>query len=193
MKFADAIKKSIAYLSSDEFKEREDADTTIASIPTLIKINKGGFLTDNSQEGLVLRGKNPETKKTYVIKERAYVSGFMPHAVATKFVEQINTFSDKVAFIIYSNPSPAFEKAFMGGPVDKLPKVTLTISSSGGTPFKEVTKIFTVLPTKIVNFQKEAVHLNTSESVDYVQVFDPQYGRKASAPNGLYKAILAAL
>jgi hypothetical protein len=117
----------------------------------------------------------------------------MPHAVATKFVEQINTFSDKVAFIIYSNPSPAFEKAFMGGPVDKLPKVTLTISSSGGTPFKEDTKTFTVLPTKIVNFQKEAVHLNTSESVDYVQVFDPQYGRKASAPNDLYKAILAAL
>ena len=193
MKFAAAIKKSITYLSSDEFKGRDDAETTVASIPTLIKINKGGFLTDNSQEGLILKGKNPETKKSYVIKERAYVSGFMPHAAAPKFVEHVNTFSDKVAFIIYSNPSPAFEKAFMSGPVDELPKVTLTISSLGQTPFKEDTKTFTSLPTKIVNFQKEAVHLNTSEPVDYVQVFDPQYGRKASAPNGLYKAILAGL
>lgn len=56
MRFAAAQKQTLDYLSSAEFKEREDAQTTVSSLPILKKIVEKGFVTDNSQEGIINSG-----------------------------------------------------------------------------------------------------------------------------------------
>ncbi len=198
MKFADAQKKMLEYLSSDEFKSREDAETTVSSVPILKRIIKSGFLTDNSQEGLITNGFNPDSKRYYHIEERAYVTGFIPHEKALAFVAWMNTYTDKVAFVIDSDPSKAFDTLFFEGDTKLVSSIPVTVSGSSTTK-KAITKLepdtqlTTRLPAKVVDFQKKNVHLNKTEKALYVAVFDPKYGRKAANNQGLYGDILKGL
>ena len=105
MKFDEAIKHSIDYLNSSEFRNREDAQTTIKSIPLIIKINSMGFLTDNSQEGLILKGYNPDSKNYYEIKERAYISGFMKKENGLELINWINMNTEMTAFEVLNEPT----------------------------------------------------------------------------------------
>ncbi len=198
MKFEDAKKRMVKYLTSEEFKTREDAENTQDSVPILIKIIQHGFITDNSQEGSISNGYNLDTKMYYHIEERAYVTGFMKQEKARAFVEWINSYTDKVALIIHSEPSKEFETLFYEGDVKAIPSIPVTIQGSSKTkgaitalhPFS---KLSTILPTKIVDFERKQVHINKSERVEYVQVFDPKYGRKATSKQGLYADILKGL
>lgn len=198
MKFIDAQKRMITYLSSDEFKIREDADDTQGSIPILKKIIQKGYITDNSQEGSIINGYNPDSKHYYHIEERAYVTGFMKQEKARQFVDWINTYTDKVAIIIHNEPSKEFETLFYEGDVKAIPSIPVTVSGSSKTKIKikdlyPHSKLITILPTKTIDFERKQVHINKSESIEYVQVFDPKYGRKAAGTNGLYGDIIKGL
>ena len=198
MKFADAQKKMIEYLSSDEFTSREDAETTVSSVPILKRIVRGGFLTDNSQEGLIMNGFNPDSKRYYHIEERAYVTGFLKSEKALALVAWINSYTDKVAFVIDSDPSKAYDTLFFEGDTKLVPSIPVTVEGSSPTKGKitklePATTLTTRLPEKVVEFQKKNVHINKAEKVFYVAVFDPKYGRKAAGVGGLYADILKGL
>ena len=200
MKFADAIKRSVEYLNSDEFKTREDAESTLPAIQELVRVNTLGFLTTNSQQGVIEKGYNPDSKRYYEIRERAYLSGFLKADVAQAFLDWMNTYTDKIAFATRFEPGNAFKKLFWEGPRDATPTIPVTIQ--GGTPtrgkviqtFDAVTRTPLVMPESTLTFQKKEAHLNQSERVTYVEVIDPQYGRHAmSKRGGLFQDVVKAL
>lgn len=198
MKFADAQKKMIEYLKSSDFSNREDAQDSINSIPIFEKIIKAGFITDGSQEGSCTSGYNKDTKRYYRIEERSHVTGFMKREAAYIFVKRFNTETNKVAFIIQNQPGADFEKLFYEGKPEQISMIPVTVSNSATTKagiktLHPVTNLVTVMPTKIIDFQKKVIHLNKSEAVEYVCVFDPVYCRKATGTQGLYKDILSVL
>lgn len=198
MKFIDAQKKMIENLESDEFKEREDAQTTLKSIPILQSIIRGGIITTGSQEGLILNGYNPDSKRYYHIEERAFVDGFMKHVHAVEFIKWINTHTDKLAIMIRKEGSAEFEKEFWSKDLTKIPRIPVTVSGStlrkgGKLELHADTNIFTVMDTKAIEFEQANAHINKSENVDLVVCIDLVYGRKATSARGLYKDILEGL
>jgi hypothetical protein len=197
MKFTDAQTKLIEYLSSSDFLHREDTHDTIASIPILENIIKGGFLTENSQEGMCKSGYNTETKRYYRIEERAYLSGFIKRENARKFVEQFNTETDKIAFIIQIDSTKAFDTLFYKEPsaVSSIP-VTVSNSATTRSGIKSLypdSSVKLVWPIRTLNAIKQSVYLNKGEAVEYVVCIDPMYCRKGTSVKGLYKDILKLL
>lgn len=198
MKFADAQRKMIEYLRSEDFKGREDAQDTIDSTHILEQIIKGGIITTQSQEGSISTGFNPDSKLYYRIEERAFITGFMTLEKAHVCMNYINTYTDKVGFIIRSEPSKEFDKEFFEGDTKALSSIPVTVSgtSKTNTVIKKLYPFSTlqlVIPSSVVDSQKKQAHLNKSDSSVFVTVLDPVYGRKATAKNGLYKAVLDAL
>ncbi len=193
MRFATAQKQGIAYLQSDEFKTREDAESTIPSIPILIEITKNGLVTDNSQEGLIVTGFNDDSGRYYRIEERAYVTGVMKTKEAYAFVTKFNETTDKIAFVIHADSSKEFKKKYMG--TDPIPNIPVTKSGSSEKGLKFITqmhsdtKIPLVLPAGVFGKPYNEI----TEEVEEVAVIDPVYGRKAASAKGLYKAILQTL
>ena len=198
MKFADAQRKMVQYLNSNEFKEREDAQDTLSSVSILQEIIKGGLITNQSQEGVISTGFNPDSKRYYRIEERAFITGFMTLDQAHVCMNYINTYTDKVGFIIRSEPSKEFEKEFFEGDTKALSSIPVTVSgtSTSNTVIKALypdSKLQLVLPSSVVDSQKKQAHLNKSDSSVFVTIFDPVYGRKATSKGGLYKVVLEAL
>jgi hypothetical protein len=200
MKFADAIKKSIEYLASDEFKTREDAESTLPAIKLLQEVNRKGFITNDSQQGVIEKGYNPDSKRYYDIRERAYMTGYMKEVQGNKFIRWINTYTDKIAFATRAEPGEAFKKLFYEGPVDGVPTIPVTIS--GTTPTKGVTirefdqptRIPTVVPESSFHFYRKLAHIDKSEKVIFLNVVDPVYGRHAmSKRGGLFEDVLKGL
>lgn len=192
-KFKRAQQLMYKYLTSDEFRNREDAESTQSSVSILQKIIHNGYITNNSQEGTIVTSYTDN--KYFRMEERAYVSGFMHCDKASKFINYINTYTDKVAFAIFSNPSEDYHTKFKSS--DYIPSIALTVfgySSESPEQIKLTQSMSTrtVLPTSIVEFEKEQVHLNGIK-VEYVECFDPRYGRLATAADGLYNDILKAL
>lgn len=188
-------RKIIRYLGSQEFKERGDADSTQSSVPILQQIVKLGYLTNNSQEGNINNSYNNKTKTYSREEERAYVSGFMQPDKARNFIEYINTYTDKVAFIIYNEPSDEFYNLFIS--TTYIPSIALTISGSSKSPnnipMSINSKTFPVLPSKIIESEKEQLNLHIQDQLEYVECFDPLYGRLATSNRGLYNDVLNAL
>ena len=198
MKFADAQHKMIEHLNSKEFKDREDAQDTKSSIAILKQIIKGGIITNQSQEGSISTGFNPDSKLYYRIEERAFITGFMKLEKAHVCMNYINTYTDKVGCIIRSEPSKEFEKEFFEGNTKALSSIPVTVSGTSKTNtiiklLEPVTRLQTVLPSSIIDSQKKGADLNKTDSSVFVAVFDPVYGHKATAKNGLYNAVLDAL
>ena len=194
MRFSTYQKHTIEYLQSEDFQTREDAGHIPGSIENLIEINKKGFVTDNSQEGLHITGYNPDSKKYYSIKERAYVVGTMKEEDAYAFVKLINTYTDKVAFIVRNDPSKEYEKLYFE---TKNPTPTIAVTVSG-TSSKSVADVdtytaFTALQTTLPSMGMSKEFKSIQDKVEYVAVFDPVYCRKSTHKNGLHKDILDAL
>lgn len=188
MKFAEAQKKAIDYLQSDEFQKREDAETTLKSVKTLVEIIKAGFVSENSQEGEFQKGFNKESGNYYQIKERAYLTGFMKKKEALAFLDRMNENTDKVAFVIQATPGEEYAEG----------RIVVTASRSGKhlpltSEFEGFTFLRTSLPESTIDFLKKQAHINKSESVVYVACFDPEYGRQASGKRGLYGDVLRCL
>lgn len=196
-KFKQAQNKIVTFLGSREFKEQEDAQSTQSSVPILQQIIKLGYITDNSQEGVVNNGYNNETKKYFREEERAYVSGFMQSEKARKFIEWINTYTEKVALIVFNEPSEEFYNLFISDAY--IPSIAQTISGTSKSPIIHnnemhiYSKAMTVLPSRLIEFQKEQVYLNGINQVEYIYCFDPVYGRLATSNKGLYNDVLNAL
>lgn len=197
MKFADAQTKMIEYLKSSDFSNREDSKDTISSISMLEKIIKNGFITTNSQEGICKSGYNKETDRYYRIEERAYLSGFMKNDLAKKFVERINTETDKIAYITQIVPGKEFDTFFYENMKDiSFIPVTVSGFSSTKSGIKNLypdSSLNLTLPTNIFNHSKKNAHLNKDEAVHEVQCIDPVYCRKATSVKGLYKDVLQIL
>jgi hypothetical protein len=198
MKFADAQRKMVQYLDSNEFKERADAQDTLSSVAILQEIIKGGLITTNSQEGIISTGFNPDSKRYYRIEERAFIIGFMKLEQAHVCMNYINTYTDKIGFIIRSEPSKEFEKEFFEGNTKGLSSIPVTVSgtSTSNTLIKTLypdSTLQLVLPSSVVDSEKKQAHLNKSDSSVFITLIDTVYGRKATAKNGLYKAAIDAL
>ena len=199
MKFADAQRKMIEYLNSKEFKDREDAEDTKSSVAILKQIIKGGIITNQSQEGSITTGFNPDSKLYYRIEERAFITGFMKLEKAYVCMKYINTYTDKVGFILRSEPSKEFEKEFFEGDTKAMSSIPVTVSGTSKTNntiikgLEPVTRLQTVLPSSVIDSLKKESHLNKTDSCVFVTVFDPVYGHKATSKAGLYKALLDAL
>lgn len=199
MKFDDARKEMVKYLDSNDFKEREDAETTIPAIKILQEINKAGLLTTNSQTGEDEKGYDKETKKYYHIVERAYLDGYMKRERALKVIDYLNTYTDKIAYFIFVNADPAFAKLFFEGSVKAIPSIPVTVSGSSIKSQADIKDLspFTTMPTTLpkstVDLYKKHVKLNKSEDVLWVTFIDPEYGRNALKKNGLFTVVLDTL
>ena len=192
MSFASAQTKMIKYLSSDEFKERGDSNSTIKSVPVLQKIIKKGFITFDSQEGIISDGFNENTGKYYIIKERAYVTGFMKSSQSVEFVENINSHTNKIAFIVRSDATKKFYDEYMSSQYISNIAVTIQGASENKKDIElsAFTRIPLVLPKEIIEFDMKIAKIKWSDSIHLVACIDPTYGVHAKSTNGLYKAIL---
>ena len=195
LSFSDAQEWLINHLDSAAFKKRENAQDTISSIPLLQKIVKQGMITQNSQEGTISKGFSKITNKFYKIKERAYLSGFMKHDISFKFVDWINIYTDKVAYVTAVIPDDID---------NEIRRTTTPIAVTVGT--SSTVK----LPENPTNYEKDSIipqyideetfhaikrgsNIKYDENVDLINIFDPKYGRLASSKDGLYADVLKAL
>ena len=193
LSFEKAKEWLIEHLASDVFKRRENASNTVSSVPILQEIVKHNMITENSQEGVISKGYNERSKEFYVIKERAYLSGFMKHPAALKLVNYLNTYTDKVAFITMVVPTEVEEylRATKGN-------ITVTVEASAKSAEK-VTNFTTAsiaqqfIDESGLTFMKGLLNIREDVEVDLVMCFDPQYGRLASSKDGLYADVLKGL
>ena len=188
--FASKQQTTIAYLESPAFAAREDAQSSLVSIPLFILMIRNGFITEGSQEGLIKSGYNETTEYFYEIQERAYVTGIMKKPHAKIFVENINVNTDKVAFISRVDPTKYFDDLFQK---ESQPSVATSKEKSAKTQEILASKKFfstghlqLVFPLLSSELDKKEF----DEEVEIVQVFDPVYGRNASYLGGLYRDIL---
>jgi hypothetical protein len=188
MKFEDAQKFMIKYLSSSKFANREDAQTTLSSLSLITDMVKHGFITENSQEGVQIKGKKYITNEPFVINERAYVCGFMREFDGELFMRLFSSKSDKVCLII---PRLNIQESDIN--FDKNKNIPLTVSIKSDNKYKVYTSQTTWLPAFIYDLKKQHVKLNKSEKVVYILCYDPLYNRKASSKNGLHNDILKIL
>jgi hypothetical protein len=190
--FEKAIQHSVAYLQSNEFKNREDVHDSIDSIPSLVNMNRLGFLTVASQPGIATKGKNHQTGKQYAIKQRAYVNGFMKQKDAEEFVELFNTdlHNDKVC-LVYTIVDD--EKSIVSGAFQSRPlRLPLTIDTG-----KVVTRDdFTIPKTNVKNIAQEVGLLISDEDWDdlvLLTCFDSKWNRHALNHSGLHQHIIKTL
>jgi hypothetical protein len=191
MKFKEAQKASIDYLQGSDFKSREDAITTIPSIPLLVNINRNGFITNNSQEGVREVGFNSKTY--YEIVERAYVSGFMKRNIGRELIQWINTNTDKLAIETFTDIS---DKSWVSHPsiVVTKDRVSKTKAGLSTVPFNGVTICPYVLPKSALQQELMLSKISKTEDVIWIHIIDMKYGRLASnVKDGLYRDILAGL
>ena len=195
LSFSDAQEWLIKHLDSAAFKKRENASNTISSIPILQKIVKEGMITQNSQEGIISKGINKYNNMFYKIKERAYLSGFILHNNSFKFVDWINTYTDKVAFVT----------AIIPDDIDHFIRrtttpIAVTVGASSKTKLPENPVNYTIdsiIPQYIDEETfysiKRSSNIKDDIHVDLINIFDPKYGRLASSKDGLYADVLKAL
>jgi hypothetical protein len=115
----------------------------------------------------------------------------MKQTDAYAFVSRINETTDKVAFIVRSDPSKEYKALYESN--KPVPSIPVTISGSSPTKNGKMvmsgfTKIPLAIPTKYLAEIKDI-----TDKVEEVAVFDPKYGRKARSKNGLYQDVLECL
>jgi hypothetical protein len=186
MKFKDAIKKSVQFLSSPEFIQRvkEEDSNMVQHLKDLKEINAHGFLTTNSQGGHKSSGKSVIDGRHYEMSERAYLVGFMLEKEAATFIQKCSTFTDKnVVFVPYCD-----DDIYMPSSLD----IPLTITKKGKETTVD-THTSSVLPLSVWNSYRKQSHVNKSEKIVYIQCWDTKWNRNASGPSGLFTDVLRIL
>ena len=153
------------------------------------------MITENSQEGTVSSGFNKITKVYYKEKQRAYLSGFMKPKESFEFVDWINIYTDKVAFIVAVIPEDIDEHIRRS---TSAIAVTVETGSKTKLPNNPTDyKKFSIMPQFIDEETFESIkrssNIKSDIDVYFVTVFDPKYGRLASSKDGLYADVLKAL
>ena len=204
----DLAKEAMAiHLQSPVFSERENAGNTIGSLDKLTTINRNGFITTNSQEGIINQGFNEETKRFWKIKERGYLTGFMRLSQGGKFINWINSNTDKIAFLTAIVNDEDFEAAFTrrdayrgSAPLESFfPSIAVTLQGSSETSFEDIVNLFSFSHAPLISTQssldseKEGARLKKEEEVILVTLIDPIYGRLCKSPEGLYADVMKGL
>jgi hypothetical protein len=149
----DLAKEAMAiHLQSPVFSEKENAGNTIGSLDELTTINRNGFITINSQEGVISQGFNEESKRFWKIKERGYLTGFMRLSRGGKFINWINSNTDKIAFLTAIVNYEDFEATFTrrdayrgSAPLESFfPSIAVTLQGSSETSFEDIVDLFCV-------------------------------------------------
>jgi len=180
MKFNQAMEHAVAFLKSEEFKDRvlEEDATMLRQLPVLQRINQHGFITLDSQAGKRIKGKNYKTGMPYEEIERSYLAGFMLEHDAVEFIKTMALKTDKNAAVLSE-----CDATHMPPTLD----IPLTVVKRSGETAVH-THFSTALPrSTFVAFKKHA-NLNKSERVVYVFCWDTVWGRE-----GLFKDVLRVL
>ena len=186
MKFKEAIKKSVKFLSSSEFIERvkEEDDKMLPHIKLLKEINSCGFLTENSQGGHKSSGISKIDGKHYEISERAYLTGFMLEKDAATFIKMCNLSTDKnVMFVPYCD-----DDIYIPSILD----LPVTVTKKGNETIVN-THLSSTFPSSVWHSLRKQSHINKSEKVVFLQCWDTKWNRNASSSSGLFSDVLRVL
>lgn len=170
MKFRASQKNAVAMFDDREFIKniKEEDSTMIKHLNILKQINQHGYLTTNSQA----------VRKTTIIYERSYITGFMMKKDAIQFIKNMNIETDKNAiYVSITNiDDPKFD-------------IPLTIQKNK-KDWEVFTHMSTTIPKHFWNQERNKLHLD--EGV-YIFCWDPKWNRNASSPCGLFTDVLKIL
>jgi len=177
LKFRGAQTRMLKMLQGPEFAAREDAQTTLPALKQLLEINRLGFLTEDSQQGIIKAN----------IHERAYIVGIMKEADAELFVKNMSLFTDKVCMII-----SVIDK-YDSTTYDKIP-LTYTTNYNKIGKYNIDTAMTAIYPQEQWDFvRKQGFNIAKSEKVVPVFCYDVKWGRKATIADGLFTSVIKVL
>lgn len=203
----DLAKEAMAiHLQSPMFSKKENTGNTIGSLDELTTINRNGFITTNSQEGVIDQGFNKETKRFWKTKERGCLVGLMRLSRGGKFIKWINSNTDKIAFLTDIVNNEDFEAHFTrkaahtgSAPLESFfPSIVVTLEGTSETSVEDVNLFaYSHLPLirdqRSLDSEKEEVRLKKEEDVILITLIDPTYGRLCKSPEGLYADVIKGL
>lgn len=166
MKFKDALQKTFSQFNSPEFIKTIKNKSIIPYLPLLQQITSYGFLPVEYQAGIA-------RKEQTVIRERAYLTGFMTERQAESFITNMSVYTDKVAIVV------SIVKH-----VD-LCEIPLTLKISGKN-IEITNRVFTQMFEDDYKGYCEELQISIKEPLVYLFCWDPLWDRNASSPEGLF-------
>jgi len=165
-------------LDTPQFINETLDKTTIKSIPLLKTINNLGMITSQSQEGEIYKG------DFGIVKERAFLEGFMEIEHSKRFVEWMNTNGEFICFIVHVLPKNYKYTC--------VPRITVTVQGKDTNELEGVTRLCTCVERSEFEFEKvNYAKLDPKTKVNQVVCIDSVYGRCAEL--FLYKSIIEGL
>jgi hypothetical protein len=178
-----------AFLNSSKFiKPEMEDENMIKCVPLLQKINKLGFLTENSQRGSITQNPN----KTITI-ERAYLNGLMPLEQAKIFIKKFNISGNQIAYYM---PIFHMNKKQEQTVIDLMMPVTITLNRKN-----KLKQVDSRQPTTFPHYVSEgilkAIHLSPqlykNLNIVHIICIDPVWKRIAESKNGLFTNVCHVL
>lgn len=176
----------------------EEDPLMLAHIPQLIRINKLGMITINSQAGYVRHFKSAKTGKRLTMAERAYCIGFVREDTADKILRWMWTHTDKYAVKAYIGDDAMADFARIGVTTQDGGETWVTKVNPAGPPkfrnenypsighWKGWTREERARARKAIGPYLESP---IPESAVFLLFVDMTIGRLASAPSGLFSEI----
>lgn len=200
------------YASKHLKKEEYLNPETKKQLNLLIKINKQGLITIDSQDGIIKQGKLPTNIKLWIslmkkyknprkkyndkfrkginLIQRAYLLGLLDKNLAEELVYHLNK-TDKIAII---NKIPVTYQVGISGHTQKikhnrLPIYSALMCQSSITPemIKEELE-YAGIPNEIINKYSKKL-----KNLVMIKFIDPKPGRSATSKNGLFTTIYKEL
>ena len=165
MEWINSINKTIKYLENNSIHSKEH----------LTKINNLGFLTTNFQYGLETKRNHLDIKSIH-IEDRAYISGFIKNSMRDKFIKEIKSNLNMMAFFTIVT--------WIKSPID----IDLVLENKQATKIAQVY----ITPTEFNKLKTQAM-IETLEDVSYIYCIDFKFNRKAHCSNGLFENVINAL
>ena len=165
------------------------------SKPYLEKILEFNIIIYDYQMGLIKR--EMRNSLFYESKERSFLKCCMKHKDAIKFVNWMNSYTDKISYCIHGDKSEEFDKEYYEGDITRASSIVVSIEGLSIYPnieeFIPLLKVPLVLTQETLDYEKTRAHLQPHEDVTFIMCIDPVYGRSAIDNNGLYGDILKGL
>ena len=191
--FEDAQEAMATYVCSNEFISREDSK--YASTDFLAQINRMGFITLGSQEGIRAQGFNDKTNIFWKNNERGYLSGFMKSTRAKKFIEWFNINTNKIAFKKLILAIDVYYNKKCNSEIDGI-----IVTTDGGSKksYDDIichnfSCINFYIPDLWFDDEKQKARISADQDVIMVELIDPEYGRLCKEPGGLYGDVIKGL
>ncbi len=140
----------------------------------LADINRHGMRTIDSQSG------ERSTYAGHVLRERAYVNGFMLRDQAYTFVDAINS----------TTPFVAFQVMRVQREPRRVPRIAVSVD--GDMPFTRTPQVLAASSWDQLKKEADLAAVRPAQ-LALVAVFDPTYCRKAYGERGLFRSVAAIL